>query len=442
MASIAQSSLTIPRSVVLATLLALSMLTSSIVFSEPAPTDIFMAGFLVAFCILGGARIGTATTINLACWLPLIALGMLATVLSPEFGKALKHQVVTLFLVLGSAGIAGFIAANPVPRTKLILNCYTIGIAIACVLAYIGYFRLLPDAYELFTRYGRARGTFKDPNVFGAAIAPAVIYVCWQLLRNPFRHALLPAAAFVFMAPALILTFSRGAWISIAVSLIVLAFFALTRTRRVSDHLRMVVYAVVGLATLMATITAVLQIPEVSDLMRQRASLSQSYDEGPEGRFGGQKKAIELIINNPAGIGTHTFRERHHHEEVHNVFLTQFHNAGWVGGLFFLITIGLTFAFGISGSLRVGELQGGFVIATAAFAGLIVEGLVIDSDHWRHLFIVIGLIWGLSDAAERRLNRPHRATDNNTTNDRAHHVTVRRDGRRAKRVTLHPSRSL
>ena len=51
------------------------------------------------------------------------------------------------------------------------------------------------------------------------------------------------------------------------------------------------------------------------------------------------------------------------------------------------------------GSMRVGALQGLFVVSTAAFAGLVVEGLVIDSDHWRHLFIVMALIWGLSDAA-------------------------------------------
>ena len=68
-------------------------------------------------------------------------------------------------------------------------------------------------------------------------------------------------------------------------------------------------------------------------LMQERASLTQGYDEGPEGRFGGQQKAVRLILDNPFGIGTHTFREKHHHEEVHNVYLTMFHYAGWIGGL-------------------------------------------------------------------------------------------------------------
>jgi O-antigen ligase len=279
-----------------------------------------------------------------------------------------------------------------------VLNWYVAGVAIACLLAYIGYFRLLPGSYDLFTLYGRARGTFKDPNVFGAAIGPAITYLCWLLLRRPIRHSFIPATLALFIVPALLLSFSRGAWISVAVSVMVLAFIALTRTRRDSDRIRMAAFAVVGCLSLAVTFAAVLQIPQVSNLLRERASLTQGYDEGPEGRFGGQRKGMRLIIENPLGIGTHTFRTLHHHEEVHNVYLTMFHNAGWIGGILFIGTILLTFVQGIYGALRLGTLQCGLAVATAAMAGLIVEGLVIDLDHWRHLFIVMGLIWGLSDA--------------------------------------------
>jgi hypothetical protein len=30
----------------------------------------------------------------------------------------------------------------------------------------------------------------------------------------------------------------------------------------------------------------------------------------------------------------------------------------------------------------------------AAFIGMALEGLVIDSDHWRHFFLLMGMIWG------------------------------------------------
>jgi O-antigen ligase len=398
MASVTLNNLSISRSTLLSLVLAIAMMTSSVVFSEPAPVDVLMAGFIVAICIIGGGRIGLVTTTNLMMWLPIVALSFVATSFSPDFKTALIHQIVTLFLVLGAVAIAAFVAADPEPRTRLVLNCYVVGIAIACLLGYIGYFKLLPGSYDLFTVYGRARGSFKDPNVFGAAIGPAMTYLCWLLLRQPIRYSMVPAALCLFMAPALLLSFSRGAWISLAVSLLVLAFIALTRTRRNADRMRMGTFAVVGCLAVTVTLAAVLQISQVSNLLRERASLTQGYDEGPEGRFGGQRKGMRLIIENPMGIGTHTFRTIHHHEEVHNVYLTMFHNAGWIGGLLFIGTMFMTFFQGLYGALRLGALQCGLAVATASMAGLIVEGLVIDLDHWRHLFIVMGLVWGLCDA--------------------------------------------
>ena len=32
------------------------------------------------------------------------------------------------------------------------------------------------------------------------------------------------------------------------------------------------------------------------------------------------------------------------------------------------------------------------------FVGEAVEGMIVDTDHWRHFFLVLGLVWGLSVA--------------------------------------------
>lgn len=391
--------LRIPRGVALSAALALAMLSSAVVFSEPAPVDVLLAGFILGLCLLRDGRLGIYTTANVVCWLPILAFSFVATALSPDFGTALKHQVVTLFLVAGAAAIAAFIAKDPEPRTALVMNCYVASIAFACILAYIGYFSLVPGAYELFTNYGRARGSFKDPNVFAAAAAPAIVYLCWLMLRLPAKQTLIPAAVCLFMTPAFLISFSRGGWISLAISLMVIGFVALVRTRRRSDRLRMIVYVFAGIVVISTTLVAVLQIPKVSNLMRERASLSQGYDVGPEGRFGGQKKAVQLTLDNPVlGIGTHTFRSVHHHEEAHNVYLTMFLNGGWVSGLLFIASVFLTFAIALNGAMKLGPLQGYFAVSAAAMAGMIVEGLVIDLDHWRHFFIFLGVIWGLGDA--------------------------------------------
>jgi len=152
------------------------------------------------------------------------------------------------------------------------------------------------------------------------------------------------------------------------------------------------------MAGLAAMLVAVMQVPEVRGPLRERASLRQGYDVGPEGRFGGQQKAIGLMLDTPLGIGPFTCREVYHHEEVHNVYITQSHNAGWLGAFAYIASVLLTLAVGMRRAWRPGPLQGFLAVATATFAGVVVEGMVINSDHWRHFFIVMGLIWGCADA--------------------------------------------
>ena len=145
--------------------------------------------------------------------------------------------------------------------------------------------------------------------------------------------------------------------------------------------------------------------------MEQRANLDQSYDEGPEGRFGGQQKARALIVEHPFGIGTYTFRDTYHHEEAHNVYLTIFLDAGWLGGLLYIISVVTTLFLGFRMAMQPGRLQGPAVIAVASFAGLAFEGLVIDSDHWRHFFIMAGIIWGIADALPVPVDQTRRRDD-------------------------------
>ena len=38
------------------------------------------------------------------------------------------------------------------------------------------------------------------------------------------------------------------------------------------------------------------------------------------------------------------------------------------------------------------------IVAFATFVGEVVEGMVIDTDHWRHFFLLLGMIWGLAAA--------------------------------------------
>lgn len=401
----------ISRGMLAGALVALAVATSTLVYSEPAPTDVLMGGVIVGLPLLGAARLGPVASFNAAIWLVIVALGYFALLMPDVPPTGLMHQVVTMFLALGSVAIAAYIAKDPEPRFRLVMAFYAAACLAATAAALIGYFRIVPAAYDLFTNYGRARGTFKDPNVFGAALVPALAFLTWQVLRGTPRVALAAAAAMLPLAIGLLLSFSRGAWMAAAFSVSIVGWVAVVTSRRQRDWQRFATAAGFAVAGLAVVGLAAFQVEEVRGLLEQRASMDQSYDQGPEGRFGGQQKAIALVLDNPLGIGTHTFRTVHHPEEPHNVYLSMFLNAGWIGGLLFITTVVFTLVAGLRLALRPGVLQGPVVVTGAAFAAMAFEGMVIDSDHWRHVFLLFGCIWGLADAVEPTVDPARRHGD-------------------------------
>jgi hypothetical protein len=82
-----------------------------------------------------------------------------------------------------------------------------------------------------------------------------------------------------------------------------------------------------------------------------------------------------------------------------------------MGGVLYVISVFVKLYLGFSSAMLPGPLQGPALIAAASFAGLAFESLVIDSDHWRHFFIIAGLIWGIADAAPAVIDRSRRRGD-------------------------------
>jgi len=72
---------------------------------------------------------------------------------------------------------------------------------------------------------------------------------------------------------------------------------------------------------------------------------------------------------------------------------------GWLGGATYLTMILLTFMIGLRSMLLATPWQSFLIAAYAAFVGEAVESMIIDTDHWRHFFLIVGLVWGLSVAS-------------------------------------------
>lgn len=375
----------------------LAMATSGLVFSEPSPTDLMTIALIVLLPVLGLVRIGPALGCLMLAFGAAAAFALVSTASAFEINTAVKHTLVTLYLYGGTIVFAGFIALKPDAHAKLMFHGLTAAATFACATGIAGYFGLIPNA-EMFTKFGRATGTFKDPNVFGPFLVPPMLYALHLALDRSLKRSLPPLILAGFLALGVFLSFSRGAWVNIVIALgvyIVLAFLtASTNARR-----QKILFLAFACAALVAAIIAgALQVEKVSALVAERASISQSYDAGPEGRFGGQQKAMVLILDNPLGIGAQQFAVHHHHEEVHNVYLSMALNAGWLGAGLYAVAIALTLLVGVMSAFKRTAAQPFLLIAVAAFAANAFEGVIIDTDHWRHFYLLMAFVWGIATA--------------------------------------------
>lgn len=380
------------------TVVAVTFAVSFLVFTEPAPVDALTIGLIVLLPTVGLVSFNRMLLGYGALWLVAGAMAVIAATLAHELSVSLTHTGVTLYLYLASVVIAAFVANNPRAHTELIFKAWSWAALAAAAAALIGYFNLVPGTYELFTKFGRASGTFKDPNVLGPFVVGPFLYMLHLSLYRRRLAAVLPFAIAGVLIFAVLLTFSRGAWFNLALSLLVYGYLTMLTASRNTTRLKVIALIVAGAVVTAGMVVLALASDQISDLLLQRASLTQSYDTGPEGRFGGQQKAAGIIVENPLGIGALQFSRHYHDEDVHNVYLSMMLNAGWVGGAIYWSLVALTLVLGFRHALKATELRPLFLIAYAAFVGTAAEGFIVDTDHWRHFYLLMAIIWGLMSA--------------------------------------------
>ncbi len=371
---------------------------SGIVFTEPAPVDLMLMGLVALLPAVGLVAITPMLALYIALWTIAAAAGFLAATQSHDTAGSTTFTAISLYLYIASFVLAAFIARAPARHCTLILNGWLFAATLAATAAFIGYFKLLPGAYELFTRFDRATGPFKDPNVFGPFLVAPFLYALHLALTRSWQVAAAAVGVAGALALAVLLSFSRGAWLNLLVALGIYGVLAFATARTGSQRNKIIGLVLAG-AGLAAIVTlAVLQDDKLGGFLSERSSMTQSYDVGPAGRFGGQEKAIRLLLEHPLGIGAGEFTSVYHTEEVHNVFLSMFLNAGWLGGMTYWLMTGLTVLVGFQHVLTPNAARPLFLIAFAAFIATAAEGVIIDSDHWRSFYVLMAMVWGLASS--------------------------------------------
>jgi hypothetical protein len=374
-------------------LLTLTGASGAIVFIEPSPYEIssFMA---LAIFAIGGLTL-SAMLLPLAVLLVLINIGYSISAW-PFIGEQgiLPWLLTSYYLGLTALFFAAMLGANTQARLNALTRGCVIGGVIASLAAIIGYFRIFPGLNELLLLYDRARGTFKDPNVLGAFLVFPALLALAPVISGNLRQAVKGTMLLGLMVPAILLSFSRAAWGQMVYTALVVMALTFITTRSPSHRLRLVLLSVTGVVVLAGFIGALLSIDIVADLFKQRASFSQSYDMGEQGRFARHILGAVLALDKPFGIGPLQFA-KFFPEDPHNSYLNAFMAGGWLAGACYPTLVALTLAFGLRATLIRTPWQQTTIVVFAGYFGVATESFIIDTDHWRHTFLLLGLMWGL-----------------------------------------------
>jgi hypothetical protein len=379
------------RERILLAVLYVTVLASSVAIIEPSPHDVLVV-LLALTCIAAGVHFDRKTT---ALFLMLViwnSSGLLSLINVVDREKTIQYSATSLYLSAAAVVWAMLLSQNTMARLTVLRSAYVLTAFLSSVAGVCGYLNAFPGAYELFAAGGRAMGAFKDPNVYSPfLIWPALVVLERMLVR---RISLMDAAILVTLLAALLVAFSRGAWVHFGISSFVLIVFTFVTAKQTKTRLRLVYMSVIAIVALAGLVVALLSVPEIYEMFNERAHLLNSYDVGDGGRFRLQETAVAAVLDHVNGMGPFGFASTQANQQ-HNVYLQAFLVYGWLGGTVYILMLLTTLKVALRSVFVTTPWQPYLIVTIAAFVGEVLEGFIIDTDHWRHFFLLLGMIWGL-----------------------------------------------
>lgn len=368
----------------------LGVFLSGFVIDEPAPYELYMAGLIVIWALFG-LRLSRTVSVLLAILVVFNIGGAISIGQMPDLKSAPMYIAVSLFLAFTAVFFAAIVNSNQ-RILPVIFNAYILAAICTSLLGILGYFEAFPGA-EVFTRYGRAMGAFQDPNVFGPFLMLPLAWLVHGVLVGNLRALPIRLVPILIITLGIFLSFSRAAWGMAALIIAGLALLVFIRNPNRLFRLRIILLAGLAVVVVLLAIVIALQIPSVAELFTARAQLVQEYDEAQFGRFARHWYGMLMSIDHPLGIGPLEFGPIFG-EDTHNIWLKAALDYGWIGFISYLTLTMLTLGFGLRILLRERPWQPFLLCAYLVYVAHVAIGNVIDTDHWRHFWLLIGIIWG------------------------------------------------
>lgn len=359
----------------------------SVVLIEPAPSDLLFIG-LAGFYFIGRSidtgKIRRQSFI-LFLFCTYLAVSLIGIFNAVEIYTAVKFFILTLYLFMFCFFI--FLYSSPHNHAFLI-RAYIISSLIAAVLGLIGcagYFQPV-----LVMHIYRAKALFKDPNVFGPYLVPAIIFLMDDLKARKIIKGgtAVHICMIILITVAVAFSFSRAAWINLGVAVAIYVFLNIGRF----NVSKIGIYA--GLLLVLAFVAwNCVSNTVLKDFFYERGRM-QEYDRE---RFAAQNAGLILSCENPIGYGPGQYervvtRIIPGKIAAHSLYMRVAVENGIAGFALFAMALAC-----IAVNLVCTHLKGHpnailkCSVLTSILAGIMVNSLVVDTLHWRHFWFFIGL---------------------------------------------------
>ena len=379
-------------------------LSTGLTIIEPAPYELIALPLALASSIrlfLSHARPYTPSSAALVLLLALFALLQLLPVVgaAQNLLDGAQYAAVTALLIMIGIHLGRLFGTGDVRFGAFVRGYSVVALASALVAIASLYFAetgLLP---EWLSYAGRPKAFFKDPNVLGPYLVPAVLAFLNKAAQSRRLGNIGYVSCALVCALGVIATMSRGAWVNLAIAVAV--YTLLGRTTKATFAVIAVTTASLVLAMAAGADVLSASAPGLAELFDERAQL-QSYDVD---RFLKAREAWELGLRYPLGVGPGHVTSFTGFDAMapHNTYARVWAENGPVSFVLFVLIIGAAWVCAFkSWFCTKGSAAGAMAVALALLMGVLVNAAVVDALHWRHFWVIVALCIFSSHALRRR----------------------------------------
>ncbi|MGZ4416116.1 MAG: O-antigen ligase family protein, partial [Gaiellaceae bacterium] len=390
------------------TVVALGFMVFGVVLVQPTLSDLVFGIAILVAVLTGRAR--SAFRRSPPPTLVLYTLGALTVVVLLSaaqvqwVGQAVFFIATTSYLAVFALWLSGYVDSRT--RARRLIECLTIGASVIGAVSILALFVSFPGGAQFIWAH-RAEGLFDDPNVFGPFMVVPFAFILAEIVEPTLlswrRRWLL--VVLLVCGGDIMFSYSRAAWLN--ASLVLMTMIAAYAVRRGSLPQAARTLGL-GLAAVGILIAALFLTGSTSFFL-ERAHVHQSYDTA---RFESQNKAIGLAQTHLLGIGPGQYP---HFVGIgaHSTYLRALGEQGVLGLALIVLLMLITLVLACGNVIRGRSTFGiSSVPLLGLWVGLIANGFFIDTWHWRHLWLVAGLIWGGTGVRELWSGRSATPPDN------------------------------